>query len=188
MLYSTDVTGKSKIYYISNSEVYQFSEPKEVEFLNSEYNDMYPSFNKDKSQMYFCSDRKGHNFDIYGIDFGASQKVDSILSSGTDSQALINSTLSSTADDKCPFILEDRMVFTSNRPGGYGGYDLYYSDLVDGKWTSPKNFGPSINTKDDEYRPILIHEGVSQSQTMMVFSSNRAGGLGGFDLYFVGIE
>lgn len=40
----------------------------------------------------------------------------------------------------------------------------------------------------DEYRPILIEEGVSTTQTLMVFSSDRPGGLGGFDLYFTGID
>jgi hypothetical protein len=39
----------------------------------------------------------------------------------------------------------------------------------------------------DEYRPILINEEVSFTKTMMVFSSNRDGGKGGFDLYFVGV-
>ena len=80
------------------------------------------------------------------------------------------------------------MVFTSNRAGGFGGFDLYYSLLKNGKWSEPINFGAKINSEFDEYRPVLINEGVSETQTMMVFSSNRTGGLGGFDLYFVGIK
>ena len=68
------------------------------------------------------------------------------------------------------------------------GNDLYYSTLENGVWSEPINFGEKINTEFDEYRPILINEGVSRDQTMMVFSSNRPGGFGGFDLYFVGID
>jgi hypothetical protein len=64
---------------------------------------------------------------------------------------------------------------------------LYTSSLKDGIWSKPVNMGASINTEFDEYRPILINEGVSTNQTMMVFSSNRTGGKGGFDLYFVGV-
>ncbi|PWJ57501.1 WD40 repeat protein [Dyadobacter jejuensis] len=79
------------------------------------------------------------------------------------------------------------MVFASNRAGGYGGYDLYYSTLTGGKWSEPVNFGATINTEFDEFRPILIDAGVSWNQNMLVFSSNRAGGKGGFDLYFAGV-
>ena len=44
-----------------------------------------------------------------------------------------------------------RLYFTSNRPGGYGGYDLYYADkLVDGGFAVPVNLGPKINTFFDE--------------------------------------
>ena len=74
------------------------------------------------------------------------------------------------------------MVFTSNRPGGLGGYDLYYSVFRNGKWSSPVNLGPRINTASDEYRPIIGYDPDFTNQFMM-FSSNRPGGKGGFDLY-----
>jgi len=79
------------------------------------------------------------------------------------------------------------MVFSSNRPGGLGGYDLYYSTLKGGKWSSPVNMGPRINTSSDEYRPVI---GTSPDFTNMylMFSSNRPGGKGGFDLYFTGVD
>ena len=80
------------------------------------------------------------------------------------------------------------MVFVSNKPGGYGGFDLYYSILENGEWTSPENFGADINTEFDEYRPILFDEGVDYTRHMMIFSSNRPEGMGGFDLYFVGVQ
>ena len=79
------------------------------------------------------------------------------------------------------------MVFTSNRAGGYGGYDLYYSKFVSGKWLKPVNFGAKINTSADEYRPIIRRE-EGFDNDFMIFSSNKAGGLGGFDLYYVGID
>jgi hypothetical protein len=105
-------------------------------------------------------------------DYSASQKVDNI---------------NSTSDDKCPMVYNKLMVFTSNRPGGYGGYDLYYSLFRDGNWSAPVNFGPKINSSSDEYRP-LIGFFSNFENIYMIFSSNRPGGLGGYDLYFTGIE
>ena len=79
------------------------------------------------------------------------------------------------------------MVFASNRPGGLGGYDLYYSILKNGKWGSPVNLGPRINTSSDEYRPVIGSYPEFTNKYLM-FSSNRPGGKGGFDLYFTGVD
>jgi hypothetical protein len=95
----------------------------------------------------------------------------------------LNPVLSSDYDDKCPFIDSDIMVFTSNREGGEGGFDLYYSLLEDGSWTAPVNFGPEINTEYDEYRPIVFS--FDSFKRLIIFSSDRPGGQGGFDLYMV---
>lgn len=188
LLYSTDVSGNSQINYVSNKTEKNFSTPKEVKFLNSDFEDMYPSFNADKSRIYFCSNRNGEKFDFYFVNVDPEKDIESLLTDDSDHDVLMETSLSSNFDDKCPFIWEDKMVFASNRDGGFGGFDLYYSNFENGKWSEPVNFGDKINTEHDEYRPILINEGVSTTQTMMVFSSDRTGGLGGFDLYFVGIE
>ena len=188
LLYSTDVTGNSQINFISNRTNETFSEPREVEFLNSEFEDMYPTFNNEKSRIYFCSNRNGEDFDFYYVNVDPQMDIELLLSDNSPYQVLMDSSLSGSSDDKCPFIYEDRMVFASDRDGGFGGYDLYYSNFENGEWTEPVNFGEKINTVFDEYRPVLIEEGVSWTQTMMVFSSNRTGGKGGFDLYFAGIE
>ena len=66
-------------------------------------------------------------------------------------------------------------------------FDLYYSKFEDGAWSEPVNFGAAINTEFDEYRPILFDAEVDYDRDMLVFSSNRTGGKGGFDLYFVGM-
>jgi hypothetical protein len=79
------------------------------------------------------------------------------------------------------------MVFTSNREGGYGGFDLYYSIFANGEWGEPINMGERINTEYDEYRPILKYVNEFENNFLM-FSSNREGGKGGFDLYYTGIN
>jgi hypothetical protein len=187
LLYASNITGDFQINYISNHTETNFSKPKEVTFLNSEYDDLYPSFNSDKSKIYFCSNRAENNFDFYSVTIDSAMDTESVLSDNSSLEIIKANALSSVSDDKCPFIFEDKIVFASNRDGGFGGFDLYTSSLKDGIWSKPVNMGASINTEFDEYRPILINEGVSTNQTMMVFSSNRTGGKGGFDLYFVGV-
>ena len=78
------------------------------------------------------------------------------------------------------------MVFASDRPGGMGGYDLYYSVFQKGKWRSPVNFGPKVNTQYNEYRPILGSNSAF-TNNFMIFSSDMPGGKGGYDLYFLGL-
>jgi hypothetical protein len=81
------------------------------------------------------------------------------------------------------------MVFVSDRPGGFGGFDLYYSTFDGSAWSDPVNFGEKINTEYDEYRPIILEtDRRFFMNDFMIFSSNRPGGMGGFDLYYAGLK
>lgn len=73
----------------------------------------------------------------------------------------------------------DTIFFTSNRPGGYGGMDIWMSvkDSV-GNWKKPENLGPNVNTKKDEESPNISYDGKT-----LYFSSNGRVGFGGFDIY-----
>jgi tetratricopeptide (TPR) repeat protein len=71
------------------------------------------------------------------------------------------------------------LFFTSNRPGGIGGMDIWYSVLNEnGQWGKPENIGAKVNTKGDEMSPFIYFD----SRTLY-FSSNGWPGMGGFDLY-----
>ncbi|MEA3443126.1 MAG: OmpA family protein, partial [Bacteroidota bacterium] len=71
------------------------------------------------------------------------------------------------------------IYFTSGRPGGYGGKDLWKSELGnDGYWQEPVNLGSEINTKHDEVSPFMHPD----NQTLY-FASNGHVGMGGFDLF-----
>ncbi|MDF1570537.1 MAG: hypothetical protein P1P82_02860 [Bacteroidales bacterium] len=133
---------------------------------------------------YFTSDREG-TFDIYRATGEANRKIET---SGA-LQITKMDHLSSTADDKCPYIVNNMMVFTSDREGGQGGFDLWYSLYTDGTWSAPENFGPEINSEYDEYRPVIIPiQPDIFLNDMLIFSSNRPGGKGGFDLYYTGLN
>jgi len=188
LLYATDQSGDFEICYTYNTDSTAFSDPISVSFLNSESNDLYPSFDSDFRKLYFCSDREKGVYNIFHAEMDSSlQGIASLLSHTQSPEIASDPILSSDQEDKCPFIFENIMVFASNRTEGFGGYDLYYSIFKEGQWGAPVNFGEEINTEYDEYRPILFDEGVDLNRNMMVFSSNRPGGQGGFDLYFVGV-
>jgi len=74
----------------------------------------------------------------------------------------------------------DVLYFTSSRPGGIGGLDIWRSyKQEDGSWGAPVNLGKTINTPGDEKSPF-IH---SDSRTLY-FSSEGHLGFGGFDLFY----
>ncbi|MCX7728835.1 MAG: OmpA family protein, partial [Bacteroidia bacterium] len=85
--------------------------------------------------------------------------------------------------DSQPSISADgnTLYFASNRPGGYGGTDIYVSfrNPKTGEWSIPQNLGPKINTKGHERTPF-IH---SDSETLY-FSSDGHFGFGGFDIFY----
>ncbi len=69
------------------------------------------------------------------------------------------------------------LYFSSNMPGGFGGFDIYQTRLIDGKWSSPENLGELVNSPADEGMPFL------RNNKELYFSSDRSSGFGGFDLY-----
>jgi flagellar motor protein MotB len=71
------------------------------------------------------------------------------------------------------------LFFASNRAGGIGGMDLWYSVMnEEGKWKPPVNLGKTVNTPADEMSPFIHFDGNS-----LFFSSNGRIGLGGFDIF-----
>lgn len=83
--------------------------------------------------------------------------------------------------EACVFLSPDgeKLYFSSNRPGGYGGKDIYVSYLQDdGEFGEPQNLGPKVNGPFDEDSPFLHPDG-----KRLYFSSNGPNSIGGFDLF-----
>jgi tetratricopeptide (TPR) repeat protein len=71
------------------------------------------------------------------------------------------------------------LFFASNRAGGEGGLDIWYSfKNADGTYESPINAGKAVNTPDDEITPWYVNE-----RHTLFFSSTYHKGLGGFDIF-----
>lgn len=183
VMFANNAEGNLDIKFTHNIGT-TFREPRPVAFVNSGADDAYPTLTQDSSALYFCSNRAG-TFDVYSVALQGSSVLTK-LENGAVLDVRKDTVLSSQYDDKCPFISGNTLVFTSNRPGGFGGYDLYYSLWQNGRWSQPVNFGERINTRYDEYRPIL-KDFYGFRNNFMIFSSNRPGGKGGFDLYYVGV-
>ncbi|GAB3919462.1 TolB family protein [Larkinella terrae] len=192
LLYASDSTGNLDVYFVhytpyhTASHAYEGEGPFKANLINSNHQDAYPTLTESGDQLLFTSDRSG-SFDLYSVPVSKDNLIASLqVQSGTSNQPAPVAALNSSADDKCPYIIGNLLVFTSNRPGGFGGFDLYYSRWVNGAWSAPTNFGPTINTASDEYRPIAMKAEQFEND-LLLFSSNRPGGAGGFDLYYVGI-
>ncbi len=190
LLYATDASGNFDIRFtFKRQQDSVFIESIPIVYINSEFDDLYPCVDFEKSKFYFCSNRENEKFDIYTIDImDPYYNLIEELLYASQIEIVKDNILSSEFDDKCPYIFDNTLVFTSNRAGGFGGFDLYTSTYENEQWAFPVNMGPNINSEFDEYRPILINEGVDSDKNMMIFSSNRDGGKGGFDLYYVGIK
>lgn len=106
-------------------------------------------------QLYFAENINGHWQIMYSFPF--------------------NSNSYSVSD---PSITEDGKVlyFSSDMKGGFGGKDIYKSEMVGNHWSKPKNLGENINTAYDEVYPF--YHGHS-----LYFSSNGHPGLGGLDIF-----
>jgi hypothetical protein len=152
--------------------------------MNTGADDAYISFDTNQDTAYFGSNYEG-NFEIYLKQRPAETDLATWFN-GTYSTPVKVDSLQSSGEDKCPFFFRRVLVFASDRPGGFGGFDIYYSVQKKGKWSSPVNFGPDINTSYDEYRPVIGFH-TEFTNNFMIFSSNRPGGKGGYDLYFRGL-
>jgi len=72
----------------------------------------------------------------------------------------------------------DKMFFSSDRPGGFGGMDIYVSYKQGDSWGDPVNLGPSINTEVEDIFPYIHADGT------LYFASKGHSGYGGLDIFY----
>jgi tetratricopeptide (TPR) repeat protein len=167
-----------KLFSSKMDESGAFSESELMEDLMSEGYDVgNAAFSLDKKRFYFsqCKEVEGKNtckIMVARVSEGKFSDIDSL-------GAIINEPGSSTT---MPFIGEmdgeEVLFFASDREGGKGGFDIWYSVIVKGnQYKAPKNI-KRINSEDNELSPFW-----SEKEQGLYFSSSWHEGFGGYDIF-----
>ncbi|GAA0190450.1 hypothetical protein GCM10009122_52030 [Fulvivirga kasyanovii] len=139
--------------------------------INTEYHDANIALSADGKRLYLYKDEQMG--DIYYSDYENGQWSEpKFLTDKINSSIYSENAVSETSSP-------DVILYTSNRPGGEGGIDIYYCTKDEkGNWYKSKSLGPVINTKYDEDSPFLAHDGKT-----LYFSSSGHKGYGGYDIF-----
>lgn len=152
----------------------KWSAPEVVPW-SGQYRDADPFITADGKRLYFISDRPVGGKAQDNLDIWYLERRGEAWSEPIHMDAPINSP----GDEWHPTLASDgTLYFGSNREGGLGRTDLYRCRLVDGKYQPAENLGPNVNSKADEYEPLIAPD-----QSFLIFMAARQGGLGGGDLW-----
>lgn len=170
--------GKERIYYTEAST----SGWTDAQLLQSPINsekhfNSAVSLSKDGKSLFIYRDNRFGNGDLYESKLeGSKWSTPEILPSPINSE-FNESTLSLSPDGNTLF-------FTSDRDGGYGGMDIWYTQKNKvGIWEDAKNLGSTINTESDEEGVFIHPDGKT-----LYFSSRGHNGMGGYDIFYTTLE
>ena len=173
------------IYLVEKKDSTSFGRPKLIKSERSNKFNIGPlCFSPDGKTVYFTSEVEtgkmaaNKNFRNHSGIFIAEL-------SGTDLVSLRSFKYNDpTFDVGQPSISKDGkyIFFASDMPGGSGGSDLYYCELIKGEWSSPVNLGPKVNSTGAENYPFMHPSG------KLYFTSDRPGGIGKLDVYVTSLS
>jgi outer membrane protein OmpA-like peptidoglycan-associated protein len=146
-------------------------------FNLANYNFCHPSLSVNGDVLFMASDMPGGfgGMDLYAVYFQDSTWADIVNLGGE---------VNTAANEVFPFSSADgTLYFASDREGGSGKLDLYYTKTWGEKWRKPVNLGKPFNTEADDFGLIVDSENKNG-----YFSSNRIGGFGHDDIYSFYVE
>lgn len=147
------------IYSVAFDEVITGT-PKKLDLGDVENSFMHPSVDTENNILYFSSNQ-GEN-DDYDLYFS---KMDSL---GKFSAIQKLPQVNSVANEAFPYVFKNLLFFASNREGGMGNYDIYYSKMEEGELSTPILLPSPINSGSDDFSFSLL-----DSLQLGFFSSNR---------------
>jgi tetratricopeptide (TPR) repeat protein len=141
--------------------------------LNSPRHEAVLDFNGSGTVMYYYQGADWHNGTIMVDTFR--QAEERVLSSDP-----FAGPVDPAIDQAAPhFVNATTVIFASRQLGGFGGLDLYITTYRNGRWSTPKNLGPKINSPYDETSPFLARD----DKTLFFSSNDSRRSIGGFDVF-----
>ena len=176
LVFTRRVKGYNEDFFVSARNDSLWSKAKGIDGdINSNFNEGAQNISQDGEWLVFtgCNFPEGMgSCDLF---------FSSLTKRGWSTPENLGESVNSEFWESSPCLSPDKreLYFSSNRPGGYGGKDIYVSKrMPNGRWGKPENLGSKINTGGDESCPF-IH---ADNQTMY-FTSNGLTGYGGDDLF-----
>jgi Tol biopolymer transport system component len=163
--------------YMSVKKKEEWSAPRLVIF-SGKYFDADPFVTKDGNTLYFTSNRPIKNGDSIKADTDI-WRVEKTNGGTWGKPIHLGPVINSNRSEHYPTLADNgNMYFGSERDGGKGGADIYYSKWIDGQYTTPLSIGDSINSPSNEYEPFILPD-----ETRIIFMTTRPDGLANADFY-----
>jgi tetratricopeptide (TPR) repeat protein len=159
------------VYFSLLNDDSTWTEPIKLDFCLPRRNEATMAVSLNERRIYLYEDSTG-NGDIFYTDFYTGKF--------NDINQVEHKNINTEYWEPHAMVSPDgsRMFFSSDRPGGYGGRDIYMSvRKADSTWSKPVNLGPKVNTPNDEDGPF-----VSVDNKKLYFASNGNKSIGGFDI------
>lgn len=158
----------------------KWSKPKNLEAINDKFHNASVSISADATKIYFYeSGKRKSDVGIYESKYELNQQGSlewtkpKKLNENVNMPGTHTPSVSISSDGK-------KLYLASDRPGGFGGLDIYVSNLdEEGNWGLPSNLGESVNSEYDEDSPFIHNSG-----EVLFFSSKGHLGMGGYDVFF----
>ncbi len=154
----------------------KWQEAEPFKFNHKEYSVGHPAISPDGKSLYFISNKPGGfgGTDIYvckklGKEWGAPQNL--------------GPEVNTESDEMFPFVADgDVLYFASEGHAGLGGLDVFKTYPFEEFWAKPENLGAPVNSRANDFGLLMMAEGEAY------FISDRVGGKGADDVYYVNIS
>ena len=158
--------------YRSTKNGKEWSSAVELPFNSESYSRGHPAVSPDGKQLFFVSDMPGGfgKTDIYVVDI--------LEDGGFSAPKNLGKALNTSEKEMFPFITESSIYFSSDRPLGFGGLDIYKANYSEDLFEVATNIGQPLNSNRDDFSYIIDEQGDKG-----YFASNRKGGKGDDDIY-----
>jgi outer membrane protein OmpA-like peptidoglycan-associated protein len=161
-----------KIYKATVTPNGNWTNLQSLPFNSDYYSCAHPSLSEDNRILFFSSNMDNPNgaSDLYWVTLYENGSI--------GNPEKLSNKINSTSRDNFPYVVGNWLYFSSDRPGGKGGLDIYKVDLSNFD-ALPINAGAPLNSENDDFGLVMERE-----MKQGYFTSNRTGGEGEDDIFF----